>query len=69
MAPSAGADKADAEDPDAEDADPIAKLRDVRNAADLLLTYLDHKDCPEAMFCPELYDKLRLMWEKVIQPA
>ena len=68
VVPSAGADVtaagADVEDLDAADAEPITNLSVICNAADILLTYLDHKDCP-AVFRPQLYDELQLMREKL----
>ena len=68
VVPSAGADVtaagADVEDLDAIDAEPIPNLSVICNAADILLTYLDHKDCP-AVFRPQLYDELQLMREKL----
>ena len=68
VVPSAGADvtaaRADVEDLEATDAEPIPNLSVICNAADILLTYLDHKDCP-AVFRPQLYDELQLMREKL----
>ena len=65
VVPSAGADVTAARaDLEATDAEPIPNLSVICNAADILLTYLDHKDCP-AVFTPQLYDKFQLMREKL----